>query len=59
MDKLIYGLLNGKIGSGIGDAVADYMEEHSEEIFANLPYETWTFTLSDDTTVTKKVVITE
>lgn len=24
-----------------------------------LPYETWTFTLSDDTTVTKKVVITQ
>lgn len=58
MDLVTYGLLNGKIEGGIGDAVADYMEEHSEEIFANLPYETWTFTLSDDTTVTKKVVIT-
>lgn len=42
MDLVTYGLLNSKIESGIGDAVADYMGEHSEEIFANLPYETWT-----------------
>lgn len=60
MDLITYGLLNGKIEGGIGEAIADYMAEHASEIAAEiqLPYETWTFTLSDDTTVTKKVVIT-
>lgn len=62
--------VEGRIGSMVGKMVSNtYPITDSGKVLAietdgkvsptALPTETWTFTLDDDTTVTKKVVVTE
>ena len=58
----IFDLLNSQIiadsnGFSDTDTIADFVESNKQKIVTDANAETWTFTLADSTTVTKKVVV--